>query len=301
MRKISFDVMPDPFFTIATFRRGKKYFFTLFSYIGCLATFAPLDFFSGDSYSIFEKIIYPLLLLLGIFFAVVTVSFFYHKYKVENSNEKTISTLGNRNKLTIIFGDIWDDSITKSDSRTNIVISFNRCFDTKVDDSLISLSYLHGELVKKLINAGKYDENTLHDAIESSLSRYRNEKGAYEVIQNKKSGYKKRYPAGAVADVLGVNNEHYFCLGLSKFNQLTAELDKKEYISAITSLVEQIIELSQGYPVYLPLIGTGRSNIGIDNKMALETIIHIILLYRATINCDINIVLKKELKHIVEM
>ena len=301
MRKISVDAMPDPFFSIATFRRGKNCFFTLFAYIGCLATFTSLDFFSGDSYSIFEKIIYPLFLLLGIFFVVVTFSFFQHKHNVENTDKITISSLGNRNKLNIIFGDIWEKSIINSESRTNIVISFNRCFDTKVDDALISLSYLHGELVKRLISSGKYDENTLNAAIESSLSRFKNEKATYELIQNKKSGYKKRYPVGTVADVTGVNNEHYFCLGLSKFNQLTAELDKKEYISAISSLVEQIIELSQGYPVYLPLIGTGRANIGIDNKMALDTIIHIILLYRATINCDINIVLKKELKNIVEI
>lgn len=293
--------MPAPFFSFATFRRGKNYFFTLLSCIGGVAIFAPLDFFSGNSYSVFEKIIYPSLLLLGVFFVVVVVSFLYHKNKEKNTDKITISTLGNRNKLNIVFGDIWEESIANSDSRTNIVISFNRCFDTKVDDALISLSYLHGELVNKLINSGKYDEKTLHDAIESSLSRSWNEKGTYEVIQCKKSGYKKRYPVGAVADVIGMHNEHYFCLGLTKFNQRTAELNKKEYISAISSLVEQIIELSQGYPVYLPLIGTGRSNIGVDNKMVLDTIIHIILFYRATINCDINIVLRKELKYIVEI
>ena len=68
----------------------------------------------------------------------------------------------------------------------------------------------------------------------------------------------------------------------------------------LDKLIERIIDLSQTYPVYIPLIGAGMSSLGISDELVLATIIHTILLHKSNLYCNIYIVVKPDLKYSLE-
>ena len=51
--------------------------------------------------------------------------------------------------------------------RRNIVISVNRCFDTIVDDNLISRTTQHGRIMRELYNTNVYDTERAADALDA--------------------------------------------------------------------------------------------------------------------------------------
>lgn len=259
--------------------------------------FVPFDGRVFENLPYWDRSIRTIIVLFGFYVIVHLISFCYEKLVLVVKKDFFVAKLGNGKRLNIRFGDILADELTQE--RTNIVISFNRCFDTQVDDYLIRRNSLHGKLVNKLIDSGRYTEETLQRAIETSLTRPSNLTSSNEA-KDKKIGKGKRYELGAVAEIEGVNNEHYFCLGLSEFNQNIAYISKGDYVVALNKLIERIIRLSQNYPVYIPLIGTGIPSLGISEELALMMIIHTILLHKANIYCDIYIVVRPELKYSIE-
>lgn len=279
-----------------SFRRGYRWFISVFSLFGIVALFVPLNVFFSEGVN-FIVLLFVILGLLFLYLVIHTIAFFLHKWSLGRKNEFFISQLGNGAKLHILFGNILGDELTKE--RTNIVISFNRCFDTQVDDYLIRRNSLHGQLVEKLIQSGKYTEKTLQKAIAKSLNKPSNLTYQYEEI-DKSIGRRKRYELGAVAEIEGVNKEHYFCLGLSEFNQNKAEINIRGYIVVLDKLIERIIDLSQNYPVYIPLIGAGMSSLGISDELVLATLIHTILLHKSRLYCNVYIVVKPDLKYSLE-
>ena len=57
----------------------------------------------------------------------------------------------------VLYGDLFDERIVpKSMKRRNICFAVNRCFDTMVDDNMISSATLHGIALKRLYDAGIY-------------------------------------------------------------------------------------------------------------------------------------------------
>lgn len=281
------------------FGRGYMWFSNLFTFIGILALFLSFDGLFDFITCWFTKLVCILLTVVVVYVIMHGIAFWTYYEKQKRIREVAISELGSNNKLYIKFGDLLGDEITKSEKRTNIVIPFNRCFDIEVNDSLISRNSLHGKIVNRLIESKKYDKNTLQEVMNAALRRVSNHSYVPEIV-DKKFGNCVRYPVGAVASIPGIHNEYYFCLGLSKFNQEKAEPSKSEYQEALDRLVQRIVDLSQGYPVFIPLIGTGLSGVCADDKLALDILIHTIKLRKEEIKCDIYIVLREELKPLVE-
>lgn len=288
------------FFSRAAIKRATACFLQVFAVVGIVGLFVPLDNVFFVEVEIFYKILYVSLCLIIIYCIVyVGVNLLYFFIQLF-CNKLEISELGNGKKLHILFGDILGDEITNKAERTNIVIPFNRFFDIKVDDSLISRKSLHGMLVEKLLSSDKYDEKLLGQTIRKALQRSSNHNYQKALVTNKDFGNKYIYPVGAVACLPGIHNEFYLCFGLSKFNQENAVTTQTEYIHALNHLVVRISELSQSYPVYIPLIGTGLSRLGLSYELALNILIQIIELHKSKITCDVYIVLKPELKYLIE-
>lgn len=108
--------------------------------------------------------------------------------------------------------------------------------------------------------------------------------------KEKRSGNLRRYDVGSVAEINGLNNEQYFILGLTYFdNELRAHVEKIDYIKAIASLVKYISERSQGFSTYMPVIGTGGADAGSVNDLVVY-IVKTIELFKDEIDCDIHIV-----------
>lgn len=59
------------------------------------------------------------------------------------------------------------DEVNNSMERRNIVIPINRCFDTEIDDDLVSSKTLYGICMRRLYEEGLYTEETLSQAIQS--------------------------------------------------------------------------------------------------------------------------------------
>lgn len=129
----------------------------------------------------------------------------------------------------------------------------------------------------------------------SSLTRYNLFMESGDLIESGEGIVRFRdylYDIGSVAEIKGLNNEQYFILGLTYFdNELRAHVEKEDYIKAIASLVKYISERSQGFPTYMPVIGTGGADVGSANDLAVY-IVKTIELFKDKIDCDIHIVVR---------
>ena len=70
------------------------------------------------------------------------------------------------------YGDVFSPKVVgkKYKDKRKIVIDVNRCFDTIVDDHLVSHRTLHGQLFQHFYDEGKFTTTSLNVAIQNSLN-----------------------------------------------------------------------------------------------------------------------------------
>ena len=209
-----------------------------------------------------------------------------------NNNIKVFTT--DKHSVYVHFGDLFNNEYTnnKSDHKY-IVIDVNRCFDTIVNNELISERTLHGKVFKELYEEKKYTAETLQTAINNSLKDLE-----YSNIQkeDKPQGNLKRYSVGTIAKIDDSNTKSYYLLAMSTFDKnLNAHTSKEDFVLAIQRLIEYCDKNSQGYPVLMPLLGSGLSRTGIDcYSDILQYIINILRLNKEIINCDFHIYIRPQ-------
>ena len=182
-------------------------------------------------------------------------------------------------------------SIRKSNARNGLYAFFNRCFDTKVNDDLVSSATLHGKAVNKILKAKNISSEELNLELQKDLNERQHVTSVELGETEKRDGNLKRYPTGSVAEYKLNDKEVFFFLGLSKFDyNLTANTDSDEYGEAVMRLIEYIKNRSQGLSVVMPIIGTGLAKTENDERDTLEYIVKALKLYRRKLNCDIHIV-----------
>lgn len=210
---------------------------------------------------------------------------------------------GERHSVFVHYGDIFDDKIIgKKTERCNIVIAVNRCFDTIVDDDLISSKSLHGILFKRLYQEDIYDQNSLYQAIQNYFQT--NSIKSTEIIskKNKRKGNNERYPIGTIAEIkINATKRTYFLLGLTRFNKnLHAELTDVEFDEALVKLLRFCSDRSQGFPVVMPLIGSHC----LDGKSEQDILTHIVealRFHKDIMKNDFHIVVSKNAKEDVSI
>lgn len=215
------------------------------------------------------------------------------------SKKEIVFTSNSGHSVYVHFGDIYSTEIIDKNyrERRNLVIPVNRCFDTLVDNDLISSKTLHGNLMQKLYNSKLFTQEQLDKKIKESLLA---QKLKYETLskEEKPKGNLNRYEVGSIAEVKENENLVYFFLGLSKFNEkLCASTTINEYVIAIQKLVEFCNERSQGYPVVMPILGSGLSRTNIEIQNTIKYIIDVLRINRNIINCDFHIVIKEDEKN----
>lgn len=144
-----------------------------------------------------------------------------------------------------------------------IVIPVNTSFDTKVTDpdnlvQCVSPLTLHGKWIKKMEEKG-YSESDINDLIQESLRvKYIDET--------------KPFPIGTIA-ILKNNNTYFYLFAISIFDEnAVAHSDLELFQNALDSLISFYNKNGQGYPIYIPLMGTGRSRLHLSNKESYELI-----------------------------
>lgn len=262
---------------------SKNYISVVFSLIGVIGTFISIpELITPD------KAIAFLVVSVAACFLVSVLNAFF-------SNTNHVFTTGTGKNIYIKYGDIFSKKITRKAKKRIIVVPVNRCFDVIVNDELISANTIHGQCIKKLIP--KYhSEESLNDLIQQELD---NQNLNFEMLtqQNKSQGNLKRYPEGTVVKICCEDIFYYF-LALSKFDErLHASTSDQEYIIAIHRLLQYYNTYSQGYPMILPLIGSGASDIRKEQNDILDYMISVLKMEKQLINSDIYIVIKEDQKY----
>lgn len=257
-----------------------------FAFLGLIGTFVSLSDVLDSSLSIQCRIGISIGILVGVWLISFTgcALYVYKKRRIE------VVELNNGHHIYVQYGDVFSENeVLKPQERRSIVIPVNRCFDTLVDNDLVSSSTLHGIAMNKLYQENGFNMNTLGDAIKSNLNL---QQVPYEnlSIADKRKGNLKRFPAGTVAEIKISEQCTYFFLGLSKFDKnLKASTSEEEYVFAMMKLLQFCNERSQQFPVVMPLIGAGLSRTKKSEKDILTYIIGLVKMNKELINCDLAV------------
>lgn len=271
-------------------KRATHWTGSVFAILGFVGIFVSFDDLFNEHTSIYIKIGISILILV----AVWLLMFIGNSIYIFCKKRYEILDAGNNHHVYVQYGNIFSpNEVINDNKKRNVVISVNRCFDTIVDDDLISLNTLHGIALKELYKTNMYTEETLNQTIKDKLL---NSECDIERLcrQNKPKGNLERYSPGTVVEVEAGPQLNYFLLGLTRFDKnLHPNMSEEEYVLALARLLEFCKLRSQGYPVVMPLIGAGASN---DTKKSerdiLEFMIKFIKMNRRFINCDIHIVVR---------
>lgn len=261
----------------------------IFAFLGLIGTFASLSDLLDSSLSIQCRIGISIGILAGIWVIsfLLCAVYTYRRRRIE------VAELNNGHHIYVQYGDVFSEAeVLEPQKRRNIVIPVNRCFDTLVDNDLVSASTLHGIAMNRLYRENGFDPNTLEDAIKNNLNL---QEVSYDKlsINDKRKGNLRRFSAGTVAEIKISEQCTYFFLGLSKFDKnLKASTSEEEYVLAMMRLLEFCNERSQQFPVVMPLIGAGLSRTKKSEKDILNYIIGLVKMNRELINYDLHIIVR---------
>lgn len=270
-------------------RTGSQVTAWIFSIIGFIGMFAPLSDVLPNEMSILTKILISGGVCLSMW--VIICAIMAHRFYKEKVLE--VFEASNNCHVYVQYGDVFSSDVIKTDNKKrNIVIPVNRCFDTIVDNDLISEKTIHGTAFKNLYETGIYNANSLNEIIQNKLV----EQGIMsEDISSryKRAGNLKRYPVGSVAEISVSDECTYFLLGLSTFNyNLKAETSIEDYVLAMQKLIQYCNDRSQQFPVVIPLIGAGLSRTNKKERAILEFIVKLLKMNQELIKSDIYIIVR---------
>lgn len=262
----------------------------LFSILGFIGTFTSLSDLFDDSLAFYIRF----MISVGILFGTFVLSFLFCAIYISGKRRIEIAELNGGHHIYVQYGDVFSqDEVLNPRERRNVVIPVNRCFDTKVDDDLISSKSLHGIAMKKLYEEGIFTAASLNQAIQNNLKKQNVQPEATLSVAEKRSGNLKRYPVGAVAEIEANHNCTYFFLGLSKFDRdLKASTSIEEYVVALIRLLVYCNARSQQFPIVIPLIGGGLSRVDASELAILEYMVRLIKMNESLVHGDVHIVVR---------
>ena len=197
------------------------------------------------------------------------------------------------------YGDVFSPKVVGKEysDKRKIVINVNKCFDTIVDDHLVSHNSLHGQLFQRFYDEGKFDEESLNKTIQDSLAGK-----PYQLLTTavKPKGNLRRYEAGTVAELKDDDQVSYYLLGISTFDEnLNAQTIMPDFVNSVQGLIEFCYQRTQAYPVVLPLLGAGMANLNLEESEILHYLVSAFAINKDIINCDFHIVVWDKQKDLV--
>lgn len=271
----------------------------LFSFLGFIETFVPLSEIVPKSWPFLCKLLlsFSILIVSWVIFFIICAIWFKKQKRLP------IFKVNNNCHVYVQYGDIFsEDEVNNPNERRNIVIPVNRCFDTIVDNDLVSEKSLHGITLKKMYADGIYNENTLNKALLDDLMNRQKLKVDTLTQAEKRKGNLYRFELGTIAEINESDTCTFFFLALSTFNSnLIACTKQEDYVIAMQRLIEYCSERSQGYPIVMPLIGAGLSKTKNDERSMLEFIVKLLKMNKNIINSDVHIVVRNNCEETVSI
>lgn len=270
-----------------------NYFYILStSLLGLVGIF--LSFITFEEMSI-TKVFYKVLILLIIVILSFIISTIFVVFCLKR---KRIWSKG-KNKVYASYGNLLEYAFKiKEKSQKIIVIPVNDAFDTivevggeKVKNPLVTPKSIHGEWIEKICDQQKISPETLNGRIQNNLKLQNINPDKTIKREVKIKGNLESYPIGTIAVIDGNNNTIFYLLVVSTFNETNNSRSSKRNITdAVDDLIEFYDNKGQGYPLFMPLIGTGSSRANISHKQSLRIIKSCILTAEEKINGSMNIV-----------
>ena len=259
-----------------------------------MALFVPMTGLIPEEWHIVCKV------LIGCvaFFILFVLLAFASAVRVLFTNKVCVLTKAGHH-VYVQYGDVFSHKVVgkKYSDKRKIVINVNRCFDTIVDDHLVSHNSLHGKLFQRFYDEGKFDEESLNKTIQDSLAGK-----PYQLLTTavKPKGNLRRYEAGTVAELKDDDQVSYYLLGISTFDEnLNAQTIMPDFVNSVQRLIEFCNQRAQGYPVVLPLLGSGLSRTGLELSEILHYLVSAFAINKDIINCDFHIVVWDKQKDLV--
>ena len=172
------------------------------------------------------------------------------------------------NFVSIETDDLFEYGFGNRNKKENIVvIPVNSSFEThitrnfeKESDPLVSVNTVHGQWLSRIIKSGETEQH-LNERISSFLL----ENGIFPNGKSPaKNGKLDTFPIGTIA-VVHEKKAIYFLLVISDFDERNMARSSGPSINtAVTNLLDVYDHCGQGYELYMPLIGTGRSRAGLS-------------------------------------
>lgn len=209
--------------------------------------------------------------------------------KTATNNPTSIWNRGN-SYIQIITGDIFKYSFASRRKRkTIIVIPVNTKFDTHLSTILekstkpvVSGETLHGEWLLRLKKRNMKTDD-VKQRITEDLSVHR--------FNSNTDG---EYPIGTIATVV-YGNTCFYLLAISIFDENNHANSCPQYIEeAIDKLLSYYDYNGQGYELYIPLLGTGRSRAGLSYQEAFDLLKRKLIENASSIHGRINIVINTD-------
>lgn len=233
---------------------------------------------------------------------------FIEAVKIDNvavDNKDTVIWHNGSKSIEIIEGDIFRFAF-ENRSRTIkniVVIPVNTAFDTHVSTKLetdgtplVSENTLHGKWLIRWTKSGK-SVTDLDKRIIESLNRQNKMPISRSKSQNGKADC---YEIGTTA-VVDIDKTVFYLVAIASFDEWNnAQSTKEEIKKAIIELLKIYDKTGQGYPMYIPLFGTGRSRAGLSYQESFELIKQTLVENKNRIQGHVKIVVVSEvLKDII--
>ncbi|WP_295345662.1 macro domain-containing protein [uncultured Streptococcus sp.] len=271
-----------------SFKLSYKYFFSFLSLLSLLATFINISdiYESNNIISHIFKVIITFLVLYVLSFAYALLNCYFKR--------RVIYFKYNKFEVSGTYGNILDYI---GASKVNLIVPVNSCFDTKIDDSVISTNSLHGKVIKFLYDNNLVSQTELDKKIKRSL-REQNISSVNIGNDVKKGGKSvgnyNRYPIGSTAFVdIGDVRYHFIALSIIENNKNAITSDQ-DYLIVLNAIVDNCFRNSNGNPIYLPLVGSGLSKLNYNHQQQLEFMVKYFMLRRTKLISDVEIVIRKE-------
>lgn len=192
--------------------------------------------------------------------------------------------------INLQYGDLIKVGFSKKSGRRIIVISVNTHFDTIVSDKLIAESSIHGQWINEFCKNNE-TQSSLNNRIQVAIK----EQKIQPLRENQsKAGNKTAYPRGSIV-MLKQGDTLFFLLALSEFDEdQNAQCNREQLLDNIRGLVDFYDKNGQGYPIYIPLLGTELSRVNITEQESLQLLTDMLRLYREKLHGEVNIVVYKK-------
>ena len=215
---------------------------------------------------------------------------------ITNSDDIVLWQNGN-NELNVIYADIFKYGFDNRKNHNIIVIPVDTTFETHISGineksqfPLVSEKTLHGMWLSRMKKCG-YSEEDIKNQLKDSLMQHQISPSSSDDCSKS-----EQYPYGTIAQFSHIKNCFYL-IAISEFNEQNIAFSTKDKIeSCLKKLIEYYNTYGQGYHMYIPLLGTGRSRANLSFQDSFDLIINTFMKHKQLLQGEITIVIHPKAK-----